>query len=460
MNGAFARGATRDAARRWASGARRVVLPAPRHIVTAVLLTVGDEILLGQIVNTNAAWLGDRLALVGVDLVRSETVGDTPEAILGALGRAYADSDLVVITGGLGPTHDDVTKDAVAAHFGVGLVRDADVEALLEQRYAARSRVLTASRRSMADVPEGFEALDNPRGAAPGLWGEREIDGRLQMVALMPGVPYEMKAIWNGSVEPRIRDRRPGAVVHRTLLTVGRGESDIADDLGDLQGILGPNVGLAYLPSVGTVKMRVTARGENREEAQARIDTAAARLRERLGTLVFGEGDTTLEAVVGEMLAERGLTLASGESCTGGALSARLTRVPGASRYVRGAVVAYCNSVKMDVLGVDPETLEAHGAVSEPVALQMARGARQRLGADIGVSTTGIAGPTGGTEEKPVGTVWIAFSSASGERAVRLQLSTDRGVNIALTSTLTLDLIRRQLLRAEDARGPQTYATS
>lgn len=421
----------------------------------AVLLTVGDEILLGQIVNSNAAWLGERLALVGADLVRSETVGDTLPAIRDALARAYAEAELVVITGGLGPTHDDLTKDAVASYFGVGLVRDADVEAVLEARYAARGRALTPARRSMADVPDGFEPLANPKGAAPGLWGERELDGRSEIVAVMPGVPYEMKAIWEASVEPRIQALRPGAVEHRTLLTVGRGESDIADDLGDLADMLGPDVGLAFLPSLGTVRLRVTARGEDRADARRRIDGAAERIRQRLGDLVFGEGDTSLEKALGDMLAERNLTIACAESCTGGAISARLTRIPGASRYVRGGVVAYCNSVKTDVLGVSEADLMDHGAVSGPVALQMAHGARQRLGADIGVSTTGIAGPSGGSEDKPVGTVWFGFASATGERAIRLHLTTDREVNIGLSTTLALDLVRRQLLRADRPLAPE-----
>ncbi|MEL6614865.1 MAG: competence/damage-inducible protein A [Bacteroidota bacterium] len=417
--------------------------------MNAVLLTIGDEILLGQIVNTNAAWLGDRLAQVGVTLVRSETIGDELEVIQAALARAYTEADLVVVTGGLGPTHDDVTKDAVAAHFGVGQTRDPAIEAILEERYAARGRELTEMRRTMADVPDGFEPLANPRGAAPGLWGERTVGTRTELVAVLPGVPYEMKTIWDESVEPRIRQRRPGAVVHRTLLTVGKGESDIAADLGDLDTILGPGVGLAFLPSLGTVRMRVTARGDDPDEAQQRIDAAAERIRERVGDLIFGEGRLTLEEVVGEMLADRGLTIASGESCTGGALSARLTRIAGASRYVRGAVVAYCNTVKTDVLGVSREDLVDYGAVSGQVALQMAHGVRQRLGADIGISTTGIAGPSGGSVEKPVGTVWLGFASATDERAVRLQLSTDREVNIGLTTTLALDLVRRQLLRAE-----------
>ncbi|HIL57967.1 MAG TPA: CinA family nicotinamide mononucleotide deamidase-related protein, partial [Rhodothermales bacterium] len=361
----------------------------------------------------------------------------------GCLARACADADLVVLTGGLGPTHDDLTRDAIAAHLGVDLLRHADVEHTLRERYRQRGRDLTETRIRMADVPEGVEPLPNPRGAAPGLWHP----GESCVIVAMPGVPYEMKAIWRESVEPRLHELRPGAVVHRTLLTVGKGESDIAADLGDLPALLGDGVGLAFLPSLGTVRIRLTAKGDDVDEARARVDRAAEAVRQRIERLVFGEGDTSLEAVVGEMLAERGLTVAMGESCTGGALAARLTRVPGASRYVLGGVLAYCNSVKENQLGVPEADLAEHGAVSEPVALAMARGARELTGADIGLATTGVAGPTGGTPEKPVGTVWIAYASGEGERAVRLQLSTDRGVNIGLTVTATLDLLRRQLLR-------------
>ncbi|MEM1056113.1 MAG: competence/damage-inducible protein A [Bacteroidota bacterium] len=408
--------------------------------MTAILLTVGDEILLGQIVDTNAAWLGDRLAASGVNLVRHETVADTMEAITDALARAEA--DLVVVTGGLGPTHDDLTRDALAQYLGAALHRDDDVMAVLEERYTRRGRVLSKMRKRMADVPDGAEVLPNPKGAAPGLWAEQ--DGRV-FVAL-PGVPYEMKAIWRESAEQRIDALRPGAVVHRTLLTVGKGESDIAADLGGLAEAPGEGVGLAFLPNLGTVRIRLTAKGEDLEDARRRVDEAAERIRESLGLLVFGEGATTLEAVVGRLLQARGWTVALGESCTGGAAAARLTRIPGASAYVRGGVVAYSNAVKHSALGVPMDLIEAHGAVSEPVALAMARGARDRLGATVGVATTGVAGPSGGSEEKPVGTVWIAYASADDERAVRFVFTDDRALNIGLTTTAVLDLLRRQLL--------------
>ena len=417
------------------------------------LLTVGDEILLGQIVNTNAAWLGGRLADAGVDLRRAETVGDDEGEIARALDRAFADgAAVVVVTGGLGPTHDDVTKAAVARVFGRRLVFHPDVFDAIDARYRARGRTMPAVGRVMAEVPEGFDVLENPKGTAPGLWGERTAGGRRQTVVVMPGVPYEMEAITETHVLPRLVERQDGVVLSRTLLTVGKGESDITTLLGDLSDTITDGLTLAYLPSLGTVRLRVTARGPDRAAARARVDRAADAIRDALGALVFGEGETTLEAVVSDMLAARGLTLGLAESCTGGALAARVAAVPGASRVLCGAVVAYDNGVKEGALGVERAVMVEDGAVSERAALQMARGARAVLGADVGVATTGIAGPTGGTPEKPVGTVWIAYADAETERAVGLRFTTDRAVNVGLTTTAALDLVRRQLLRKGKGR--------
>ena len=416
--------------------------------MTGHLLTVGDEILLGQIVDTNAAWLGERLADAGVDVRRSETVGDDHAEIVAAIERATADgAHVIVVTGGLGPTHDDVTKSAVAHVFGRDLEFRPDVLAQIEARYATRGRTMPAVGRVMAEVPAGFDALPNPRGSAPGLWGERTVGGRAQVVAVLPGVPHEMIAIAQGSVLPRLVARQDGVVLSRTLLTVGTGESDLAAMIAETVDGLTDGLRLAYLPGLGTVRIRVTARGADRDAARRGLDRASDAIRDTLGRLVFGEGEETLEGVVLDDLAARGLTLAVAESCTGGAVAARLTLVPGASRAFRGGVVAYDNEVKTSLLGVGRATLDAEGAVSEAVARQMAAGIRTRLAADVGVAVTGIAGPTGGTPDKPVGTVWMAFDDGETPRAVRLQLTPDREVNIALSVTAALDLVRRQLLR-------------
>ena len=415
--------------------------------MTATILTVGDEILIGQIVNTNAAWLGEQLGLVGVNVIRMETVGDEDAAIQRALAQGFTDGDLVVVTGGLGPTHDDITKKAVADFFRVPLMFDEAILRMLEARYAARGRTFSAKNRVLADVPEGFDVLPNSKGTAPGLWGERDMAGRRQRVVVMPGVPYEMKAIASEHMLPRLRALADSVVLHKTLLTVGRGETDLAEQLGTLDDLFGNGLTVAFLPSLGTVRLRLTARGADRAEAQHALDRGVARVRHDLGDLIFGEDEQTLEGVLGEMLAERGLTLAVAESCTGGAIASALTSVPGASRYFRGGIIAYCNSVKANQLGVASEELDEHGAVSEPVARQMAAGVREALGTDLGLAVTGIAGPTGGTPDKPVGTVWLGFADQEGTYAVRLHLTPDRTINIGLSTTAALNLVRRQLLR-------------
>ena len=419
-----------------------------------VLLTVGDEILLGQIVNTNAAWLGERLALAGADVLRSETVGDERSVIAESIRRATADgAELIVVTGGLGATPDDITRDVVAEVFGCPLEFRPEVLEVVEARYVSRGRRMPPANRALAEVPQGFDVLPNPRGAAPGLWGERQLDGRRQSIVLMPGVPYEMQAISEDSVLPRVRQLGADEVAHRSLLTAGMGENDIAERLGDLSGFLPEGVALAFLPHFGMVRLRLTAKGDDAARIREDLDRAVEAVRGALGDLVFGEDRATLEGAVGELLVEQGVTLAVAESCTGGAVAARLTEPSGASRFLLGGIVAYCNSVKTGVLGVDPTVLVLDGAVSETVALQMARGVRERLGADIGVSTTGIAGPSGGTPEKPVGTVWLGYVDDQREHSVRLQLTTDRMVNIGLTTTAALNLIRRQRMRGLEAQG-------
>ena len=421
--------------------------------MTATLLTVGDELLIGQVANTNASWLGERLTAIGVSVRHATTVGDDDDVLRAAVRDALGHDDLLVVTGGLGPTHDDVTKAVVAGVLGVPLVHDPEALAEIEAKYAARGVPMPPAGRVMADVPEGFERLRNPLGTAPGLWFDGEWEGAPRTVVLLPGVPHEVKAILEAGPLGRIGALGGGAaLVQKTLLTVGAGETHQAERMPELADWLRPEADgarlrLAFLPGTGTVRLRLTATGPDRARAEVRLGAFEAYVRERLGDLVFGEAEDTLEAAVGRLLAERRLTLATAESCTGGLVGDRLTDVPGSSSYYKGGVVAYCNSVKVGLLGVNPDELAVHGAVSEAVALQMAEGVRQRLGADVGVGVTGIAGPGGGTPEKPVGLVWLAYADAHGERAVRLQLSTDRRLNKLFSSTAALNLVRRQVLR-------------
>ncbi len=429
--------------------------------MTLTLLTVGDELLIGQTVNTNAAWIGQQLNALGVEVGRAATVGDDAAAIAWELSRGLRESDGVVITGGLGPTHDDVTKRAVAEALARPLRFDADVLAGVKEKFEARGRVMTEANRALAEVPEGFEVLENPVGTAPGLWFAGGIDASegKRIVVILPGVPYEMEALMREHVLPRLAARRgTGGFAQKTLQTVGRGESDLAELIGDLSGWLdgGPEaLRLAFLPSYGVVRLRLTAAAATQPAAGERLAAFEAFLRGRVGEFVFGEGDDTLEAAVGRMLAERGLTVAVAESCTGGRLADAITNVPGASGYFVGGAVVYGNDQKVSLLDVDEAALREDGAVSERVARQLADGVRRRLGADLAVSTTGVAGPGGGTPEKPVGTVWLGYADRHGTHAALLRLTGDRLLNKRLTVTLALDLLRRQLLRRDRlADGP------
>jgi nicotinamide-nucleotide amidase len=417
----------------------------------AHILTIGDELLIGQTVDANAAWLGEQLSLLGIEITRATTVGDDAHAMRTELDRAYREASLVVTTGGLGPTHDDVTRDVVADYFETPLRANRELMDRLRDYYERRGRTFPEAARKIALVPEGFELLENPVGTAPGLW---HTDGE-RMIAVLPGIPKEMQSIAETALLPRLRARSDlQTVVHRTLQTTGVGESSLQEKVGDLSDHLDDALKLAYLPSTSGVRLRLTAHGADRDAAQTRINRLEQVIRSRVDRYIFGTGDDELEAVLGNTLRERGLTVATAESCTGGFVAHRLTNVSGSSDYFLGSVVSYANAVKVNQLGVNPDDLAQHGAVSEPVARQMARGVRDQLGADIGVSTTGIAGPTGGTPDKPVGTIWIGYADADGDRAARLQFVKDRTVNKELFSTSALDMIRRQLQRAVAAAYP------
>ncbi len=409
----------------------------------AELLTIGDELLIGQTTNTNAAWLGRRLSRLGIRMGRTVTVGDTASTIQQELDRAYADARLVVCTGGLGPTHDDLTREVVAEYFDAPLYTDDALLDRVRRYYNQRDRELPDSGPALARVPEGFEILENPVGAAVGLWHE-DPSGRL--IALLPGIPAEMKAIFDAAVEPRL-DAQPGVgeVHHRTLITAGIPETALQERLGDLSGVLGEDVHLAYLPSTSGVRLRLSADADA-PDADERLDEVEAMIRSRAGDFLIGTGEVTLEEVLGDLLRDQDATIAAAESATGGLIGHRLTGVSGSSDYFLGSIVAYANHVKQDVLGVDEAALREHGAVSEAVAEQMAAGTRAALDATVGISTTGIAGPTGGTSDKPVGTVWIGYADASGAHARRFQFVEDRGLNKELFASAALERARRGLL--------------
>lgn len=409
----------------------------------AQLLTIGDELLIGQTTNTNAAWLGERLSGLGIQVGRTVTVGDDEAAILRELDRAFEGGDLVVMTGGLGPTHDDITREVVAQYFDVSLETNDEVLDRVRRYYERRNRQMPSAAPALAKIPKGGEILENPVGAAVGLWYEA-VDTR-QLLAVLPGIPAEMEAIFDASVRPRLEalpDVRE--VTHRTLVTAGIGESSLQERLGDLSDLLGNDLALAYLPSTSGIRLRLTAK-EGDTDARERLDQLEATIRDRAGPYVIGTGDDTLEEVLGDLLRERKATLGVAESATGGLVGHRLTGISGSSDYFQGGVVAYANSVKKSALGVKEETLQEYGAVSEPVAIQMAEGVRDAVEASIGVATTGIAGPMGGTPEKPVGTVWIGYADASETRTHRHHFVEDRSLNKELFASAALDLVRRVL---------------
>ena len=419
--------------------------------MNAHLLTIGDELLIGQTTNTNAAWLGERLSRLGVQVERTVTVGDDPDTMRDELGRAVRQARLTVLTGGLGPTHDDVTRQVLADYFEAPLRTDDEILDRIRRYYERRGRQMPRSAPALAQVPEGFETLDNPVGAAVGLWFSGTLEGADRLVAVLPGIPQEMNGIFESAVEPRLKaEEDVHAVAHRTLVTSGIGESALQERLGDLSDLLGEELGLAYLPSTSGVRLRLTATNGDTAAAQNQLDRLEARIRERAGAHVIGTGDAELEEVLGRRLRAAGRTIASAESATGGLIGHRLTGVSGSSAYYEGSVVAYANRIKQSVLGVRADAIEEHGAVSEPVALQMAGGVRDVLDVDVGVATTGIAGPTGGTEEKPVGTVWLGYADGVGTRAVRRQFVEDRTLNKELFATAALDLVRRRLEERTD----------
>ena len=378
------------------------------------IVTIGDELLLGFTVDTNSGFLGRELANLGITVARHTTCGDDIGIIVETLREALNRTGTVITTGGLGPTADDMTIEAVARLFDRELVRDDAIAHWLEQRWTSfrRSGAMPQSNYKQAMIPRGAEIVANPVGSAPGVL---VTDERGRWVATLPGVPREARAMFTESLRPRLAALAGDATVVRsvTLRTVGIGESSIADELGELgKGVNG--LSLAFLPGIAGVDLRLTARGLSSADADAALAEGSRILREKLGNVIYGGTGSSLASVVIDLCRAEAMRIAVAESCTGGMLGSHITDVPGASDVFHGGLIAYDNRVKRQLLGVLDSDLAEQGAVSEPVALQMAKGIRVRLGTEIGVSITGIAGPGGGTEEKPVGTVWIAIDVSEG----------------------------------------------
>jgi nicotinamide-nucleotide amidase len=415
-------------------------------IRSAEILAVGTEVLLGDLVDTNTAWLSARLAALGVSVYRHVTVGDNKQRIVAALLEASSRADLVITTGGLGPTSDDLTNECLGLAAGRQMVEYPEARRHVDEMFARFGREPTSSNYKQALFPEGSRLIPNPLGTAMGAL--LELDGAL--VATFPGVPIEMKRMFEETLEPFIKQRTEGSIVSRTLWFTGIGESALAEKVQDLLDASDPTV--APLAGQGKVRLRVTARAASLEEAEKRIEPVAEEILNRLKKYYFGEDDETLEGVVGRLLTEKGATLALAESCTGGLLAKRLTDRVGSSAYFVEGLVTYSNEAKERLLGVPHELLVEHGAVSEPVARAMAEGVREDADTDYGLSITGVAGPDGGTEEKPVGLVFVGLSDVSGTVAEKLDLSAWARSREAIrerSANRAFDLLRHRILEKD-----------
>jgi nicotinamide-nucleotide amidase len=411
-------------------------------IIKAELLTIGDEILFGQIVDTNSQWMSVEMSNAGIRVVRKTSVSDQEDEIITAFAEAEKRADIVLITGGLGPTNDDLTKPCLAKYFNCEIKIHEGALADVTEFFNSRGRELTEINRQQAALPVCCEKITNAMGTAPGMWFER--NGKV--FVSMPGVPHEMKRMMTDIVIPKLKETFHTPVIHHQIIrTSGIGESFLAEKIAPWENALPSHIKLAYLPGLSEVKLRLTAIGDTEEKLKADTDALLETLKKLAGEYIYGYNENPLEVVLGKSLTDKKLTLSIAESCTGGYLSHLITSVPGSSAYFLGSIIPYDYEVKMKQLGVKPETLQQYGAVSEPTIIEMANLVRTKFNTDIGVATSGIAGPAGATADKPVGTIWIAYSDKYQTVTKKLQLSKDRLINIKITSMITLNLIRNNL---------------
>ncbi len=410
----------------------------------AHIITIGDEILIGQTLNTNAAFIGERLTQLQIKISGSSVVPDVEKIILEEFERTFSSNDLLLVTGGLGPTHDDVTRKCVVDFFKTELVEDEEVLSSIKSLFETRRRELTDTNRSQALIPKIATPIINSRGTAPGFWIEKED----KIFVCLPGVPYEMKNMMENFILPKLEKRleRNSFIVNTDLLTTAIPESVLFDRLGNIEKLLN-GAKMAFLPSQFGVKMRITAQGETEKDAQNKLDEIEQKIRAQVGRFIYGKDDDTLEYVISKLLIERGLKLAVAESCTGGLINNRLTNISGSSQFLERGIVAYSNAAKVELLKVDEDTIQKNGAVSLEVARQMAEGIKAISASDIGLSVTGIMGPTGGTSSKPVGLVYVGICDDKLCTAKEFRFgSEDRLLNKDRASQAALEMLRRNLL--------------
>ncbi len=408
----------------------------------ATVITIGDEILIGQIVDTNSAWIGQKFSDLGVKLNEIVSVGDDAEQIVSALNRAKISSKIVLMTGGLGPTKDDITKKTLVEYFNTELVLNEEVWERMKQIFEKRGLKVLEMNRSQAMIPKACTMLPNSRGTAQGMWFD--IEG--VVFVSMPGVPHEMKHLMETQVIPKLKEKFSfPKIIHAKVMTAGAGESVIANMLSSFENELPEYIKLAYLPNLGVVKLRLTARGDG-DELKSEVELQKEKLKSVLGDFVYTEGEDSLEIVIGKALAERKETVSCAESCTGGNIAHLFTSVPGSSKYFEGGVVSYSYDVKEKILGVKHSTLNTVGAVSEECVREMLDGLLKVTGTTYGIAVSGIAGPDGGTPDKPVGTVWIAVGSKDKVVAKKFQFFPSRMENIRVFSNAAMNMLRLLML--------------
>jgi len=412
------------------------------NIVLAEIITIGDEILYGQVVDTNSAFMGAELGKIGIKVKQITSISDEATHIKKALDEARTRADVILITGGLGPTKDDLTKKTLAEYFGVGLKLNEQSLVDVTEIFQRYGREVTEINRQQAFLPENCLPVRNVLGTAPGMWFE--VDGKI--LVSMPGVPFEMKRMMTDIVLPRLQQHFGlPKINHKVIMTIGIGESFLAEKIAAWEDNLPPNIKLAYLPKLGSVRLRLTGLDNGTGDLETEMQQEVDKLSQLIPEYIFAYGEVSLPEAIGHLLKEHYLTIATAESCTGGNVAQKLTSIPGSSAYFKGGLIAYDNAVKVEQLGVSETTLQTFGAVSEETVKEMAENIRQLLKTDIGLATSGIAGPTGGTPEKPVGTIWIAYADAHQTIARKLSYNKTREINIEYTTMAALNLVRQSL---------------
>jgi nicotinamide-nucleotide amidase len=412
----------------------------------AEIITIGDEILIGQIVDTNSAWIAQQLNNIGIRVKQISSVSDDREHILKALAEAKGRADIILITGGLGPTKDDITKKTIAKYFDVKLVENKEALDNVIQIFSRYNRPLLEVNRLQAQVPENCEVILNKNGTAPGMWFD--VDGKIYIS--MPGVPHEMMYMMEEEVLPKLKSSlKLPVIIHKTILTVGEGESFLAERISDIEDALPPHIKLAYLPKLGQVRLRLSGYGEDNAALSAELNEYAAKILERVANVVVAEDDIAIEKSILDYMGAKGLTLSVAESCTGGYISHLFTQHAGASKVFAGGAVTYSYELKEDILGVKHETLVKYGAVSEETVTEMAEGALRNFKTDYVIAVTGIAGPDGGMPEKPVGTVWIAVASANKRFVKKFVFGKKRRQNIERSAISAMGMLNNLLHKDE-----------